>query len=221
MADRLTQLQDTLNQLAEHFCNSIGIIQQTALKSNNATQPHNATNTATNNNNTNNDTATNNQNEMQSDVSQEGHGQLFATLISHTVKDIDFLIDALPSEKSTNDLQIQSLIQLEKENQLAGEELEKAVKEGEELLEQIRESINEISHYMLQSKCNTANSSSNNSGGGKCISNGGDTVPMTWKSCDLGSLRLHERIVAYVDETLGRLKLICIRMQCSVIKNEW
>ena len=137
MADRLTQLQDTLNQLAEHFCNSIGIIQQTALKNSTQNEPMKS--------------------EIAADVTQEGHGQLFATLISHTVKDIDFLIDALPSEKSTTELQMQSLVQLEKENEIAGGELHKTVEEGECLLEEIRMAISEISEKMLQSKCSLRN----------------------------------------------------------------
>lgn len=136
MADRLTQLQDTLNQLAEHFCNSIGIIQQTALKNTNQNEL---------------------KGEVVADVTQEGHGQLFATLISHTVKDIDFLIDALPSEKSTTELQMQSLVQLEKENELAGVKLRKTVQEGEALLEEIRSAVSEISEKMLQSKCSLHN----------------------------------------------------------------
>ena len=70
------------------------------------------------------------------------------------MKDIDFLIDALPSEKSTIDLQLESLTQLEKENEIAGDELKKAVLEGEQLLEEIRGTIGEISQSMLQSKCN-------------------------------------------------------------------
>ena len=153
MADRLTQLQDTLNQLAEHFCNSIGIIQQTALKNTTSPQqpqpPQPPQQQQQNNETTKPEPGA-------GDVTQEGHSQLFATLISHTVKDIDFLIDALPSEKSTTDLQLESLNQLEQENEVAGEELKKAVEEGEQLLEEIRSTISEISQNMLQSKCNAA-----------------------------------------------------------------
>lgn len=128
MADRLTQLQDALNQLAEHFCNSIGIIQETA--------PNASSN-----------------NDKSADVSQEGHAQLFATLISHSVKDIDYLIDALPSEKSTTELQMQSLLQLEQQNEAAYNELKSAVEEGELLVEEIRSYLSDISSKILKSRC--------------------------------------------------------------------
>ena len=132
MADRLTQLQDCVNHLAEHFCNSIGIIQQTAPKSsiqNDLQKPNPA-----------------------ADTNQEGHSQLFATLISHAVKDIDFLIEALPSEKSTSELQMQSLAQLEQENDAAGVELKKTVEEGQALLDEIRKALSDISQEVLQSR---------------------------------------------------------------------
>lgn len=131
MADRLTQLQDALNQLAEHFCNSIGVIQETAPRS--SLQSTTAAKTG--------------------DVTQEGHAQLFATLISHTVRDIDFLIDALPSEKSTTEFQMKSLLQLEKENEAAGEELKTVVNEGEVLLEEIQSALSEITSKLLESRC--------------------------------------------------------------------
>ena len=135
MADRLTQLQDTLNQLAEHFCNSIGIIQQTA-------------NPAVNG-----DSQQQVKTESEAGASpQEGHAQLFATLISHTVKDIDYLIDALPSETSTTELQMKSLKQLEDENEAAYHELKKAVEEGEALLEEIRDASSEIASKLLASR---------------------------------------------------------------------
>lgn len=136
MADRLTQLQDTLNQLAEHFCNSIGIIQQTA---------HPKTQT---------EDGKQQQIETEAELAtpQEGHSQLFATLISHTVKDIDYLIDALPSEMSTTDLQMKSLKQLEQENEAAYDKLKSTVEEGELLLEEIRSASSQIATRLLESR---------------------------------------------------------------------
>lgn len=49
---------------------------------------------------------------------------LFATLISRCAKDIDTLIESLPSEESSTELQVQSLKRLEAENKEAAEHLE-------------------------------------------------------------------------------------------------
>lgn len=49
---------------------------------------------------------------------------LFATLISRCAKDIDTLIESLPSEESSTELQVQSLKRLESENKEAAEQLE-------------------------------------------------------------------------------------------------
>lgn len=147
MSDRLTQLQDSLNQLAEHFCNSIGIIQQTALIT--SQQNKEETGAAS----VGSSAAGPGVNHVQSnDVTQDGHGALFATLVTRTVKDIDFIVNSLPCEKSTPQSQTESLQSLESENRIAGEKLEKVVEDGEKLLAEIRASLGEISTSLLKSK---------------------------------------------------------------------
>uniref|UniRef100_A0A8C4QMF3 Mediator of RNA polymerase II transcription subunit 21 n=1 Tax=Eptatretus burgeri TaxID=7764 RepID=A0A8C4QMF3_EPTBU len=87
MADRLTQLQDALNLMADHFCNAVGVLQQCAPSS----------------------CFTSTQGAAIKDAqasTQEEYSQLFATLIARTAKDIDVLIDSLPSEDSTPALQV-------------------------------------------------------------------------------------------------------------------
>uniref|UniRef100_A0A8C5WNW1 Mediator of RNA polymerase II transcription subunit 21 n=1 Tax=Laticauda laticaudata TaxID=8630 RepID=A0A8C5WNW1_LATLA len=73
--------------LADQFCNAIGVLQQCAPPASfsniqtaiNKDQPANPT---------------------------EEYAQLFAALIARTAKDIDVLIDSLPSEESTATLQV-------------------------------------------------------------------------------------------------------------------
>jgi mediator of RNA polymerase II transcription subunit 21 len=138
MADRLTQLQDTVNQVychphtlsvdfytfkiifqqAEHFCNCIGVLQQCSVPSKFPGFDR---------------TGSPQQNQ------QEDFAQLFSTLIARTAKDIDTIIESLPNEDSSQELQVQSLRQLEVENQEAAERLEEIVQKGEKLLERIQE----------------------------------------------------------------------------------
>ncbi|KAL6266017.1 hypothetical protein P5V15_002869 [Pogonomyrmex californicus] len=129
MADRLTQLQDTINQQAEHFCNSVGILQQYSTPSKfpgfdriGTPQPH---------------------------QSQEDYAALFANLIARCAKDIDTLIESLPSEESSQELQVASLSRLEQENQQAGEQLEEVVKQGETLLQRIQVALQDIAQSQL------------------------------------------------------------------------
>ena len=56
------------------------------------------------------------------------HTQLFAQLIARTAKDIEVLVDSLPSEESTAELQSAGLQQLEQEGELAGDQLAEVVK---------------------------------------------------------------------------------------------
>ena len=62
------------------------------------------------------------------------HTQLFAQMIARTGKDIEVLIDSLPGEESTAELQAAGLRELEQESELAGEQLRQTVKQGEQLL---------------------------------------------------------------------------------------
>ncbi|KAL1487413.1 hypothetical protein MRX96_037864 [Rhipicephalus microplus] len=129
MADRLTQLQDAVNAQADNFCNSIGILQQYAPPS---SFP-----------------------EFEKSVSkpgqqpQEDYPQLFATLIARTAKDIDVLIDSLPSEEASPELQAANLRRLEVENQEAARRLEEVVQQGEALLEQIQKALHDIAESQL------------------------------------------------------------------------
>lgn len=57
------------------------------------------------------------------------HTHLFAQLIARTAKDIEVLIDSLPSEESSAELQSASLIKLEEENREAAKRLEDIVQQ--------------------------------------------------------------------------------------------
>ncbi|NWV73767.1 MED21 polymerase, partial [Dasyornis broadbenti] len=144
MADRLTQLQDAVNSLADQFCNAIGVLQQcgppasfsniqTAI---NKDQPANPT-------------------EGNCAVFCVEYAQLFAALIARTAKDIDVLIDSLPSEESTAALQAASLYRLEEENHEAAARLEEVVYRGDVLLEKIQSALADIAQSQLKTRSGT------------------------------------------------------------------
>lgn len=95
MADRLTQLQDTVNQQAEYFCNSVGILQQYAAPSK-----------LTGGSSGGFCTAAQTGQDGTSAPQQDDYAQLFATLITRCARDIDALIDSLPADESSSDLQV-------------------------------------------------------------------------------------------------------------------
>ncbi|XP_062339701.1 mediator of RNA polymerase II transcription subunit 21 [Osmerus eperlanus] len=130
MADRLTQLQDAVNSLADQFCNAIGVLQQCAPPAS-----FNNIQTALNKDQPSNPT--------------EEYAQLFAALIARTAKDVDVLIDSLPSEESTAALQAASLRQLEEENHEAATRLEEVVYRGDLLLEKIQSALADIAQSQL------------------------------------------------------------------------
>ena len=98
-------------QQAENFCNSIGILQQFAPPGKFSGFERSGSQTP-----------------QQNQQIQEDHAQLFATLIARCAKDIDVLIESLPNEDSSTELQIASLRRLEKENQEAAERYDRFVK---------------------------------------------------------------------------------------------
>lgn len=119
MADRLTQLQDCVNELANQMCNSIGVLQQFA-------PPCGFDGTDFEN------------------LEQEENAHLFAKLIASTAKDIDVLIDSLPNEESSQELQTESMKGLENANQDAAKQMEVIVNEGQKLLERVQFALEDI-----------------------------------------------------------------------------
>ncbi|KAA0201530.1 hypothetical protein HAZT_HAZT005421 [Hyalella azteca] len=130
MADRLSQLQDAVNQQAENLCNAIGILFQNA-------QPAPFPNFDKN-------SKTPSQNEGGYD-----HKKMFATLIARNAKDIDVLIDSLPSEESCAELQTNSMRQLEVAGEEAANRLIRDVERGEALLGEISRALADIANANL------------------------------------------------------------------------
>ncbi|XP_026473057.1 mediator of RNA polymerase II transcription subunit 21 isoform X1 [Ctenocephalides felis] len=141
MSDRLTQLQDVINQQADHFCNAIGILQQHSTPTKFAAFDRSGSQTP---------------NQQQN---HEDYAQLFSILISRCAKDIDTLIESLPNEDSSTELQVNSLRVLETENQEAAERLEEIVQRGELLLEKIQSALSDIAQAQLDMQIPTTTSS--------------------------------------------------------------
>ncbi|XP_050544095.1 mediator of RNA polymerase II transcription subunit 21 isoform X3 [Daktulosphaira vitifoliae] len=136
MADRLTQLQDIVNQQADNFCNSIGILQQSAVPSKFSNFDRNGS---------------------QTPQQQEDYTTLFSSLITRCAKDIDALIESLPNDDTSTELQVASLRRLEQENQVSAERLEDVVRKGELLLEQIQAALSDIAQQQLDIQQNNDN----------------------------------------------------------------
>ena len=129
MADRLTQLQDAINQQADNFTNSLGILQQTA-------NPSHFTGFG---------------NRVQPTPQQtEDPTALFVQMIARTAKDIEVLIESLPSEESSAELQSAGLKKLESENEEAAKKLENVIQEGTSVLDKIQSALHDIAQAQLE-----------------------------------------------------------------------
>lgn len=130
MTDRLTQLQEAVNCQAENFCNALGILQQSAPPSSFSEFPD----------------------REHEEQTQENYPKLFATYIAKTAKDIDVLIESLPNEELTPELQAASLRRFESDNQEAAAKLEEAVKKCEDLLNRVRKKLKDIAREQIYNK---------------------------------------------------------------------
>ncbi|XP_023335533.1 mediator of RNA polymerase II transcription subunit 21 [Eurytemora carolleeae] len=78
------------------------------------------------------------------------HTKLFSQLIARTAKDIEVLIESLPSEDSTSSLQAASIALLEGESELVEQELNRSVLEGEELLKVLQYALRDIANTQME-----------------------------------------------------------------------
>jgi hypothetical protein len=144
MSDRLSQLQDQVNNLATLFCDATGYLQGHA-------KPSKFENFAEN-------LKRDYENEeapaaaaAAADTNVEDVKTTFAQLITSTAKKIDTLIDSLPNEEETNEqLLAEQLRELELENAIAARQLEFVTECAENLLTQLQEKISKISESQLK-----------------------------------------------------------------------
>lgn len=64
------------------------------------------------------------------------------------------MIDSLPSDESSQELQVQSLQMLEEENRIESEKLEAEAKRGELLLEKVQEVLSNIATHLIETRLN-------------------------------------------------------------------
>lgn len=99
-SDRVTHLQNELDNLAQNFCNAIGLIQQESPK------------------------ALNNPSE---ELQIKTLIQQLAQQVVQSTKNIQFLIDSLPGSRLSESQQLEILQQLEIENRQVGSELKEQI----------------------------------------------------------------------------------------------
>lgn len=80
---------------------------------------------------------------------QPDNGKLFSRLIAKTAKDIDVIIDSLPNREIESDLQEAHIRRLEEENKEQARKLEAAIKHGEEMLEMIKNALEDIAQNQM------------------------------------------------------------------------
>ncbi|KAI8846938.1 hypothetical protein BC829DRAFT_370310 [Chytridium lagenaria] len=137
IGDRITQIQDCLDKLSELFFTSLGVLQRDAplvpvhpaIPVTSWTEEQVKKNTESNK-------------KFSAEVARD---------IVRTAKVVDFLIDRLPGIKYTPDQQMEMVNALEKESDMAGEQMESAIVDAEHLLEEVRSAIKLITNDQLDS----------------------------------------------------------------------
>ncbi|XP_065181767.1 mediator of RNA polymerase II transcription subunit 21-like [Sycon ciliatum] len=120
MADRITQLQDSVNVLAEHFCNSVGVLSTQAEVG------------------------------PEAEAKRKEVAEMFSKLISQTARDVDFLIQALPSAQSTVEIQSETLESLETQNTAAAQQLRDLVQAGEVLGDEVKTALTDLVDHQFE-----------------------------------------------------------------------
>lgn len=82
----------------------------------------------------------------------EDNSKFFAKIITKTAKDIDLIIDSLPSRDMEPDLQDLHIRRLEVENMEETKQLEDIINRGEQLLSQIRNALEDIAQNQMRMK---------------------------------------------------------------------
>lgn len=126
MSDRLTQLQDLINELASFMTNAIGVLQATAPPCDfDRSSP---------------------------ELEEETNCQLFAAHIARTAKDVEVLIDSFPIEDAGNGDTVEQLLQVDAERAKVARELECIVTDGEDLVQRIQKRLADIARVQIMSR---------------------------------------------------------------------
>ena len=75
---------------------------------------------------------------------------MFAAMIARCAKDIDVLIESLPNEESSTELQLASLRRLEQENHDAALKLKEVIGRGEALLDRVQSALADICQAQIE-----------------------------------------------------------------------
>ncbi|CAI4227034.1 unnamed protein product [Auanema sp. JU1783] len=126
MADRLTQLQDIINDLALFMTNAVGVLQATA-------PPCDF-------------------NSCSKELEEEPHCEHFAMHVAQTCKDIDIIIDSFTTEEMTADETREELMATDSKRSIAARELEAAVTEGDELIQRIQKRLKDVADVQIESR---------------------------------------------------------------------
>ncbi|CAJ0564718.1 unnamed protein product, partial [Mesorhabditis spiculigera] len=126
MSDRVTQLQEAVNELANLMGNSIGVLQAIA-------PPCELGGTS-------------------QEIDTESNCELFAKLIAQTTKDIEILIDTFPSEGVSTAEINEQMVRKDHDKMKLMRELEASVDDAERLSKSLEQKLSKIAQVQVQSR---------------------------------------------------------------------